>query len=92
LYHVIPAVVHSGDIVAALTPAEGSVEMMEMPEWLVSMNESSLVVNTANGATATISVREDGVYINDAKIVVTDIDAGNGVIHVIDSVIVPPSM
>jgi uncharacterized surface protein with fasciclin (FAS1) repeats len=90
LYHVVPAVVYSGDIVAALTPAEDGA-MMEMPAWLASMDETSLTVNTANGATAVISVREDGVYINEAKVVMTDIDAANGVIHVIDAVIVPPS-
>jgi uncharacterized surface protein with fasciclin (FAS1) repeats len=31
-----------------------------------------------------------GVKVNDAKVVKTDIRAGNGVIHVIDAVIVPP--
>ncbi len=92
LYHVIPAVLHSGDITAALAPMTDGAEMMETPDWLVSHDDSSLVVNTANGATATISVKEDGVYINDAKVVMTDIDAANGVIHVIDAVIVPPSM
>jgi uncharacterized surface protein with fasciclin (FAS1) repeats len=44
----------------------------------------------ANGATATISATEDGVFINDAMISMVDIDAANGVIHVIDAVIVPP--
>lgn len=31
----------------------------------------------------------DGVKINDAKVVKTDIDCGNGVIHVIDTVLLP---
>jgi uncharacterized surface protein with fasciclin (FAS1) repeats len=29
--------------------------------------------------------------VNDAKILATDIDASNGVIHVIDAVIMPPA-
>ncbi|RPH62756.1 MAG: fasciclin domain-containing protein [Chloroflexi bacterium] len=31
------------------------------------------------------------VYINDAKVIITDIEASNGVIHVIDSVLLPPA-
>ena len=33
--------------------------------------------------------RHDGVKINDAKVIVTDVVATNGVIHVIDSVLMP---
>jgi uncharacterized surface protein with fasciclin (FAS1) repeats len=29
------------------------------------------------------------VYINEAQVVITDIEASNGVIHVIDTVLVP---
>lgn len=32
-----------------------------------------------------------GVFINDAQVIITDIEASNGVIHVIDTVILPPS-
>jgi uncharacterized surface protein with fasciclin (FAS1) repeats len=46
---------------------------------------------TLQGGSVSISVKEGVAYVNDAKIVATDIDAGNGVIHVIDSVILPPS-
>jgi uncharacterized surface protein with fasciclin (FAS1) repeats len=46
---------------------------------------------TLQGGTIAITVKEGVAYVNDAKIVATDIDAGNGVIHVIDSVILPPS-
>ena len=35
-------------------------------------------------------VEDDGVMINDANIVTTDIVCTNGVIHVIDAVILPP--
>ena len=39
-----------------------------------------------------ISVTADGAMVNDAKLVATDIEAANGVIHVIDSVLLPPAM
>jgi uncharacterized surface protein with fasciclin (FAS1) repeats len=45
---------------------------------------------TLQGAEVKISVGSDGAKVNDAKILATDIDASNGVIHVIDSVILPP--
>ena len=44
---------------------------------------------TVNGADVTITVRDDGVAVDDANIVKTDIAASNGVIHVIDTVILP---
>ncbi len=35
------------------------------------------------------SVRDGGAYVNDARIVAADIDVSNGVIHVIDTVLLP---
>ena len=46
-------------------------------------------VGTVNGAKATISVKDGTVMIDKAKVVATDIVGTNGVIHVIDSVIIP---
>jgi uncharacterized surface protein with fasciclin (FAS1) repeats len=48
-------------------------------------------VETINGAPALISASDAGVFINDAQIIITDILTTNGVIHVIDAVILPPS-
>lgn len=45
---------------------------------------------TVNGAVATIAT-EGGVTIEKAKVVKTDIAGTNGVIHVIDTVILPPA-
>jgi uncharacterized surface protein with fasciclin (FAS1) repeats len=45
--------------------------------------------NTALGQPVTISVTGDKVMINDAQVIITDIEASNGVIHVVDSVILP---
>jgi uncharacterized surface protein with fasciclin (FAS1) repeats len=44
---------------------------------------------TVNGAEIMIDL-DNGVMINDASVVTADIEATNGVIHVIDSVILPP--
>ena len=46
-------------------------------------------VATVNGAKITIKVGADGVMIDGAKVVTTDIECANGVIHIIDSVILP---
>jgi len=46
---------------------------------------------TANGQRADIKVTDAGVMVDSAKVVKTDIECSNGVIHVIDSVILPES-
>jgi len=46
--------------------------------------------NTLEGKNVNIAV-EDGVQVNDSNVVATDIDAANGVIHVIDAVLMPPT-
>lgn len=46
-------------------------------------------VKTVNGDTAMIKVDEGTVTIDSAQVIKTDIEASNGVIHVIDSVIMP---
>jgi uncharacterized surface protein with fasciclin (FAS1) repeats len=44
-----------------------------------------------NGDYTFPSVTDAGVFINDAQILAVDVPANNGVIHVIDSVLLPPS-
>ena len=46
---------------------------------------------TVNGQDVAIQVADNGVRINDANVIKTDIGASNGVIHVIDTVILPSS-
>lgn len=47
---------------------------------------------TLNGASVSITVADNGmVKINDANVLVTDIETTNGIIHVIDAVILPPT-
>lgn len=44
---------------------------------------------TLNGGSVTIRIENGKVFINDAEVIITDIVADNGVIHVIDSVLLP---
>ena len=47
---------------------------------------------TLQGDDVTISVTDDGVVLNDTvNVTATDIAAANGIIHVIDAVLIPPS-
>ncbi len=46
---------------------------------------------TLNGATIAIKVNDGKVFINDAQVIVVDVRASNGVIHVIDTVLIPPA-
>ena len=46
---------------------------------------------TVLGKSVTIKLDMGNVYINDAKVVLTDIETSNGVIHVIDTVLLPPA-
>ena len=44
---------------------------------------------TVNGQSVTVSMEADTVMIDNAKVVTADIECSNGVIHVIDTVILP---
>lgn len=46
---------------------------------------------TVEGSAVKISAKDGKVKVNDANVVKTDVVASNGVIHVIDSVILPPA-
>lgn len=50
-------------------------------------------VTTIQGEPVSIEVVDGEVYLNDsAKVIITDIKASNGIIHVVDAVILPPSI
>ncbi len=53
--------------------------------------KDGLVAKTLQGSTVAFKVMDGKVMINGANIVATDVMASNGVIHVIDSVILPPA-
>ena len=48
-------------------------------------------VATVGGAEVAIAVDGGTVMVNDATVVATDIEASNGIIHVIDTVLLPPT-
>lgn len=46
-------------------------------------------INMANGKKAKISVKDGKVFINGAEVVTPDINSKNGIIHIIDTVLMP---
>ncbi|MBT8271233.1 MAG: fasciclin domain-containing protein [Bacteroidia bacterium] len=76
-YHVISGKIAASDVVAALEKGKGSVEL-----------------ETLNGATITVMSRNGNIYLKDgngnySQIVKTDVMGSNGVIHIIDTVVMP---
>ena len=73
LYHVYPGTVYS----------------FQLGDMVDDMG--AVTIAMADGSEATVTVSDMGVMINDANIVLelVDIEASNGVIHVIDAVLVP---
>ncbi|MCG7567887.1 fasciclin domain-containing protein [Pseudoalteromonas sp. CnMc7-15] len=56
----------------------------------VANSEQPMII-MANGDTATLSLQNDMLYIDNAQVTTANVAADNGVIHVIDSVLMPPS-
>ena len=74
-YHVVAGKLMAADVLAAIETGGGSV-----------------MVETLNGASITVEVVDGNVVIDGSATVTTvDLEAGNGVVHVIDAVILPPS-
>ena len=76
-YHVVPSKLMASDVVAALKKNKGKVK-----------------VKGLNGQVLTVMSKDGKIWIKDQKnnyseIVATDVKASNGVIHVIDTVVMP---
>ena len=76
-YHVVAGNVKAADVVQAIQD-----------------NNGSFVITTVQGGTLTASLDGENVILTDAKggtstIVMTDVEASNGIIHAIDTVIMP---
>ena len=56
-----------------------------MAETVVTLNEAE----TLEGSSVAIDVIDGNVFLNDSQVTSTDIEASNGVVHVIDKVLVP---
>ncbi|MEL7188332.1 MAG: fasciclin domain-containing protein [Pseudomonadota bacterium] len=77
-YHVVEGAVDAETLTAAITEA----------------GEEGYTVTTVGGGTFTASVVEDAVVLTDAAgntatVTATDVEASNGVVHVIDTVLMP---
>jgi len=86
---------------------EGTVESLLLPENIETLTDilkyhvvaanaasSTLVsgdVGTLNGDTVKVDVSDGGVKVNNANVTIADIIASNGIIHAIDSVLIPPA-
>lgn len=76
-YHVVSGKYMAGDVVG-----------------LIEKNNGKATIPTVNGENLTASLMDGSVYITDskgnsAKVILADLDCSNGVIHVVDSVLLP---
>ncbi len=84
------------DQVAYLTSEDGKESLQKILKYhvisgkVMAADVSAGEVDTlAEGAKLNITVEDGTVMINDAKVIATDVKAGNGVVHIIDGVLVP---
>lgn len=63
-----------------------------VPGEFTSSELTSGEVQTVANEPVTVEVGADGVTVNEVAVVQPDVTAGNGVIHVVDQVILPPSL
>lgn len=76
-YHVVAGEVKAADVVAA-----------------IQANNGSYAITTVQGGTITASIKDGSVILTDekgnaSKVIMTDVDASNGIIHAIDTVVMP---
>ena len=55
-----------------------------------TMLSNNQIVNTLLGTNITVTINANGVYIDNAMVIMADLVADNGVVHVIDAVLSPP--
>jgi uncharacterized surface protein with fasciclin (FAS1) repeats len=60
-----------------------------VPGKVMAADVKTMMAKTVNGKELDIKVADGAVTVNNAKVVKTDVAASNGVIHVIDTVLLP---
>jgi len=96
------------DAFAALLTAIGQTSLDDVPESVIRTILEYHVISTAaimstdltDGQTAealsgeeiSVAINNDGVFISDSKVATADVEASNGVVHIMESVMVPPSI
>ncbi|CAG0878686.1 unnamed protein product [Darwinula stevensoni] len=58
--------------------------------WFTIGLEDNMNLQTAATIPLTVSIKQDGVKVGDAKVVLPDFCVANGVVHIIDNVLLPP--
>ena len=85
LYHVVPGILLSE------AAEDGAVETVNGAELMVVLPGSNMTLLNETGATAVSRTIGGSIMINDATVTSADILVNNGVIHVIDSILLPPA-
>ena len=57
-----------------------------------ALDDAPTTVETLNGGKVAVTTRDENLFVNFSQVVDYDIEASNGVIHVIDSVLLPPDL
>ncbi len=55
------------------------------------MFQDGQTIGQVDGGNITISKKEDGIYVNGTAKIIASIPAANGIVHVIDGVLLPPA-
>merc|ERR1719247_626940 len=83
---------------ASLLKPENKAKLVDILTYHVvagDVNKADLMdmdmLQTVEGKKVTVRVADGGVLINSAKVTSADNDASNGVVHIIDAVLMPPS-
>jgi uncharacterized surface protein with fasciclin (FAS1) repeats len=86
------------ETLSALMTDEKKAELQDILQYHVSLGvfktesfQDGQVLNQANSKNITISVKDGKVIVNGTATIIASIPASNGIIHVIDGVLLPPA-
>merc|ERR1712194_213963 len=79
----------SADVINSLSGPGPFTVFAPTNDAFAALPEGVLDATTLNGQSVELRSDDDGVTVNDATVVIPDVMASNGVIHVIDKVLIP---